>query len=146
MFNLPPKKSLSVDVTAVATVVNKARPPLLLPALVCHDTHQHWHKDFFYNDVEWFLRRYVFSFWLKYTQLGFIFSVESLQSQCIHTQFYWSSGPPVCFLSWGTWVKSPGGYLCETSILLLASSRYIGDPDMIDHCGLVWGGLRSEPY
>ncbi len=34
--------------------------------------------------------------------------------------------------------KSPGGYLCETGILLLVLSRYIGDPDVIDHfCGLV---------
>jgi hypothetical protein len=33
--------------------------------------------------------------------------------------------------------KSPGGYLCETGILLLAMSRYIGDPDVIDHHGLV---------
>jgi hypothetical protein len=47
--------------------------------------------------------------------------------------------------SWGTRVQSPGGYLCETGILLLALSRYIGDPDMIDHCGLVWGGLCLEP-
>jgi hypothetical protein len=31
----------------------------------------------------------------------------------------------------------PRGYLCETGILLLALSRYIGDPDVIDHCGLV---------
>jgi hypothetical protein len=30
-----------------------------------------------------------------------------------------------------------GGYLCETGILLLALSHYIGDPDMIYHCGLV---------
>jgi hypothetical protein len=29
--------------------------------------------------------------------------------------------------------KSPGGYLCEIGILLLALSRYIGDPDVIDH-------------
>ncbi len=29
--------------------------------------------------------------------------------------------------------KSPGEYLCETGILLLAMSRYIGDPDVIDH-------------
>ncbi len=45
----------------------------------------------------------------------------------------------------GPGFKSPGGYLCETGILLLALSRYIGDPNMIDHCGLVWGGPRSEP-
>ncbi len=41
--------------------------------------------------------------------------------------------------------KSPGRYFCETGILLLALSRYIGDPDVIDHHGLVWGGLRPEP-
>jgi hypothetical protein len=42
--------------------------------------------------------------------------------------------------------KSPGEYLCETGILLLAMSRYIGDPDLIDHhCGLVWGGPHPEP-
>jgi hypothetical protein len=35
-----------------------------------------------------------------------------------------------------------GGYLCETGILLLALSRYIDDPDVIDHhCSLVCGGL-----
>jgi hypothetical protein len=39
----------------------------------------------------------------------------------------------------------PGGYLCETGILLLALSRYIGDPDVIDHCGPVSGGLHPEP-
>ncbi len=42
--------------------------------------------------------------------------------------------------------KSPRRYLCETGILLLALSRYIGDPDMIDHfCGLIWCGLCPEP-
>jgi hypothetical protein len=56
-------------------------------------------------------------------------TVESLQSHCNHTQFHWSSGPPVCFTSWGTWAQSLGGYLCETRILLLALSCYIGDPD-----------------
>jgi hypothetical protein len=40
--------------------------------------------------------------------------------------------------------SAPGGYLCETEILLLALSLYIGDPDVIDHCGLVKGGLRSR--
>ncbi len=40
--------------------------------------------------------------------------LESLQSP-------WSSGSPVCFPSWGTRVQSPGVYLCETGILLLAS-------------------------
>ncbi len=51
-------------------------------------------------------------------------SVESQQSHCIHTQFHWSSGPPICFLLWGTRVQSPGGYLCVTGILLLVLSRY----------------------
>ncbi len=54
-------------------------------------------------------------------------------------------GPPVCFPSWGTRVQSPGGHLCETGILLLALSRYSGNPNVIDHCGIVWGGLRPEP-
>jgi hypothetical protein len=71
--------------------------------------------------------------------------VESPQSHCIHTMSHWSSGLPVCFPSWGTQVQSPGGYLCETRILLLVLSRYIDDPEVIDHCGLVWGGLRPEP-
>jgi hypothetical protein len=71
--------------------------------------------------------------------------VEILQSHCIHTVFYWSSGPPVCFLSRRTRNQSLGGYFCETGILLLALSRYIGDPVVIDHCGLIWGRLRPEP-
>jgi hypothetical protein len=33
--------------------------------------------------------------------------------------------------------KSPGGYSCETRILLLALSRYSVDSDVIDHCGLI---------
>ncbi len=37
---------------------------------------------------------------------------------------HWSSGLPVCFPSQGTRFKSPGGYLCETGILLLALSCY----------------------
>jgi hypothetical protein len=31
----------------------------------------------------------------------------------------------------GLGFKSPGGYFCETGILLLALSRYIGDHDVI---------------
>ncbi len=40
----------------------------------------------------------------------------------------------------------PRGVLtvCETGILLLEFSHYIGDPNVIDHCGLVWGGLCPE--
>jgi hypothetical protein len=30
-----------------------------------------------------------------------------------------------------------GGCLCETGIRLLALSHYIGDPDVIDHYGLI---------
>jgi hypothetical protein len=45
-----------------------------------------------------------------------------------------------------TQVKNLWGDSCETGILLLALSRYIGDPNVIDHfCGLVSGGLRPEP-
>ncbi len=55
--------------------------------------------------------------------------VESLQSHFILTMSHWSRHKRPGF-------KSPGGYLCENGILLLAS-RYIGDPDVIDHCGLV---------
>ncbi len=59
---------------------------------------------------------------------------------------HWSSGLPVCFLSQGTQVQNPCEDLCETGILLLALSRYIGDPNVIDNfCGLVWGGLHPEP-
>jgi hypothetical protein len=50
--------------------------------------------------------------------------IESLQFHCIHTMSHWSSGLPVCFPSCGTWVQSPGGYLCETRILLLVLSCY----------------------
>ncbi len=38
-------------------------------------------------------------------------AVESLQSYCIHIQFHWSSGSPVCFPSWGTRVLIPRGVL-----------------------------------
>ncbi len=74
-------------------------------------------------------------------------TVESLQSHFILTMSHWSSGlPPVASRHKGPGFKSPGGYLCETGILLLALSCYIGDPDVIDHfCGLVWGRLCPEP-
>jgi hypothetical protein len=45
----------------------------------------------------------------------------------------------------GPWFNPQGGYLCETGILLLVLSRYIGDPDVIDHCGLTCGGLHPVP-
>ncbi len=66
------------------------------------------------------------SFWLhnRHSQLLGGSPVESLQSHRIHTMSHLSSGLPVCFPSWGTWVQSPGGYLCENGILLLALSCY----------------------
>jgi hypothetical protein len=57
--------------------------------------------------------------------------VESLQPHLILTMSHWSSGLPICFLSQGTRVQNPWGALCETGILLLALSSYIGDPDVI---------------
>jgi hypothetical protein len=59
--------------------------------------------------------------------------VESLQSHFILTMSHWSSGLTLCFPLQETWVQIPWGDLCETGILLLALSRYIGDPDVIDH-------------
>jgi hypothetical protein len=64
--------------------------------------------------------------------------VDSLQSHFILTMSHWSSGLPVCFLSQESRFKSPGGYLCETGILLLVLScystfLYIGLPS------LLWG-------
>jgi hypothetical protein len=57
------------------------------------------------------------------------------------TTFTQSSTGPVVHLfashHEGPRFNPQGGYLCETGILLLVLSRYIGDPDMIDHCGLV---------
>jgi hypothetical protein len=50
--------------------------------------------------------------------------VESLQSHCIHTMSHWSSGLPICFPSWCTRVQSPGGYFCETRILLFVFVLY----------------------
>jgi hypothetical protein len=40
---------------------------------------------------------------------SFVRIVESLQSHCIPTQFYWSSSPPVCFPLWGIRVQHPLG-------------------------------------
>ncbi len=60
-------------------------------------------------------------FWLHNQQSWLLGGspVEILQSYCFHTQFHWSIGPPICFPPCGTRVQSPGGYLCETGILLL---------------------------
>jgi hypothetical protein len=64
-------------------------------------------------------------------------SDKSLQSHFILTMSHWSNGLPFASRLKGPRFNSPGGYLCETGILLLAVSRYIGDPDVIDHHGLV---------
>jgi hypothetical protein len=57
----------------------------------------------------------------------------------------WRACSLTAFIHSFTGLDPQGGrYLCETGILLLALSRYIGDPKVIDHCGLV-GGLRPEP-
>ncbi len=56
---------------------------------------------------------------------------------------HWSSRLPVCFPSQRTPVQNLYGDLCETGIFLLALSRYIGDPNVIDHCGrLSWASSR----
>jgi hypothetical protein len=70
--------------------------------------------------------------------------VESLQSHFHLTMHVSLVQWTTCLLP-VTQVQIPWGYLCETGILLLAMSRYIGDPDVIDPCGLIWGGPRPEP-
>jgi hypothetical protein len=37
----------------------------------------------------------------------------------------------------GLGLNPQGVYLNETGILLLTLSRYVGDPVVIDHCGIV---------
>ncbi len=82
---------------------------------------------------------------LQYLQYPICSCVESLQS---HSFSPCLTGPvdyPFASRHKGPGFKSSWGYLCETGILLLAMSRYIGDPDVIDHCGLVWGWPHPEP-
>ncbi len=68
-----------------------------------------------------------------YNLIG-VTSVESLQSHMILTMSHWSSGLTCLLPATRVTGSNPlGGYLCETGILLLALSRYIGDPDVIDH-------------
>jgi hypothetical protein len=71
-------------------------------------------------------------------------TVESLQSHCIHTQFHWSSGPPVSFPSWGTQLQSPGGVLLwnQDSPVSIVSLHWWPRHDW--SLGLVWGGLCPE--
>ncbi len=61
---------------------------------------------------------------------GFVESLQSLLSHHV-SLVQWTN--LFAFRHKGPRFKSPGGYLCETGILLLALSRYIGDPDAIDH-------------
>jgi hypothetical protein len=60
---------------------------------------------------------------------------------CNLTAFIHSSTDPVVHLfaslHEGPGFNPQGGYLRETKILLLAFSRYMGDPDVIDDYGLV---------
>jgi hypothetical protein len=72
------------------------------------------------------------------------FSVESLQSYFILTMSHWSSGLPVCFPSQGTRVQLPRGVLMWNRDSPISLSPYIGDPGVIDHCGLVWDRPRPE--
>ncbi len=51
----------------------------------------------------------------------------------ILTMSHWSGGLPCLLPVTRVTGSNPLGGLCETGILLLAKSRYIGDPDVIDH-------------
>ncbi len=82
--------------------------------------------------------------------MSLIFLIIYLWRACNLTSFSpCYTGPvdyPFASRQKGVGFKSPGGYLCGTGNLHLALSRYIGDPDVIDHfCDLVWAGLRPEP-
>jgi hypothetical protein len=67
--------------------------------------------------------------------------VGNVMESCNLTAFIHSSTGPVVHLfasrHEGPMFNPQGGYLCEIGILLLALSRYIGDPVVIDHCGLI---------
>jgi hypothetical protein len=67
---------------------------------------------------------------------------------CNLTAFIYSSTVPVVHL-YASCHEGPGfnpqGDLCETGILQLVLPRYIGDPNVTDHCGLVWGVIHPEP-
>jgi hypothetical protein len=58
-----------------------------------------------------------------------------------------STGPvvhPFASRHEGPGFNPQGRHLCETVILLFALSFYIGDPEVIDRCGLIGGRLRLE--
>ncbi len=62
--------------------------------------------------------------------------MESLQSHMILTMSHLSSGLTCLLPTTRVTGSNPQGgtySVCETGILLLALSRYIGDPDVIDH-------------
>jgi hypothetical protein len=71
--------------------------------------------------------------------------VESLQSHFILTMSHWSSGLPICFLSQGTQVQIPRGVLLWNRDFPISIVSLPWYPDVIDHCGLVWGEPHPEP-
>ncbi len=83
-------------------------------------------------------------------QLSFDSALNTLWRACNLTSFSPCLTGPVDYLfashHKGPRFKTPGGYFCETGILLLVMSCYICDPDVTDHhCGLIWGRPRPEP-
>ncbi len=50
--------------------------------------------------------------------------MESLQSHCIHTQFHWSSGPPVCSHHEGPGFNPQGGTYVKPGFSCWCFSRY----------------------
>jgi hypothetical protein len=75
---------------------------------------------------------------------------DTFQKSIKHIVSYvWCCGEPAISLH-SPVMRDPGSNplgvtYVKPSILLLALSCYIGDPDVIDHCGLVWGGPCPEP-
>jgi hypothetical protein len=83
--------------------------------------------------------QYIYTYIYKYPAVSIIYI---LWRACNLTAFTHSlTGPvgqPFASHHEGPGFNPRGGCLCETGILLLVLSRYIGDPGVIpDHCGLV---------
>jgi hypothetical protein len=83
------------------------------------------------------------------TQIMLTQSKNKLSTACNLTAFTHSlTGPvgqPFASRHEGPKFNTQRGHLCGTGIFLLALSCYISDPGVIDHCGLVGGGLRPAP-
>ncbi len=109
-----------------------------LPFVICPPRNKNFYFPFAANKLKFTI-----------TVFRLLKTNESLWRACNLTAFTHSSTGPVVhsFASRheGPVLNPQGGFLCETGILLLALSRYIGYPDVNDHCGLVWGGIRPEP-